>query len=114
MTDLLGLLKGASIKGEDFLITPENFAEFITLIYRGKISSKIAKTLLEEMFSTGGDPSHIIKEKGLSQITDESEIEKIVKSVMRMVLDARNMLVKVLEHYVNFIMKELLLKSVLE
>jgi len=82
LTDLLGLLKGASIKGEDFLITPENFAEFITLIYQGKISSKIAKVLLEEMFSTGGDPSHIIKEKGLSQITDESEIEEIVKDVI--------------------------------
>jgi len=82
ITDLQGLLKGASVIGEDFLITPENFAEFITLIYQGKISSKIAKFVLAEMFKTGADPSHIIEEKDLLQITDETEIEKIVKQVI--------------------------------
>jgi len=92
ITDLQGLLKGAGISGKDFLITPENFAEFITLIYEGKISSKIAKMVLEEMFKTGADPSHIIEEKGLTQITDETEIEKIVKEVI-----ARNR--KVIEDY---------------
>lgn len=82
ITDLQGLLKGAQVSSEDFLITPENFAEFITLIYEGKISSKIAKMVLEEMFKTGADPSRIIEEKGLAQITDEAEIEKIVKEVI--------------------------------
>jgi aspartyl-tRNA(Asn)/glutamyl-tRNA(Gln) amidotransferase subunit B len=81
-TDLLGLLKGASVKGEDFLITPENFAEFITLIEEGKISSKIAKIVLEEMFKTGADPSHIVEEKGLILITDKEEIEKIAHQVI--------------------------------
>jgi aspartyl-tRNA(Asn)/glutamyl-tRNA(Gln) amidotransferase subunit B len=81
-TDLLGLLKGASVSGEDFLITPENFAQFITLIEEGKISSKIAKIVLEEMFKTGADPSHVIEEKGLVLITDETEIEKIVRQVI--------------------------------
>ena len=82
ITDLQGLLKRASITGEDFLITPENFAEFITLIYEATITSKIAKIVLGEMFKTGADPSHIIEEKGLSQITDEAKIEKIVKKVL--------------------------------
>ena len=102
ITDLQGLLKGSSVIGEDFLITPENFAEFITLItergeqgepregederssltYQGKISSKIAKIVLEEMFKTGADPSHIIEEKGLSQITDGVEIKKIIEEVI--------------------------------
>ncbi|MAF43845.1 MAG: Asp-tRNA(Asn)/Glu-tRNA(Gln) amidotransferase GatCAB subunit B [Parcubacteria group bacterium] len=80
LTDLQGLLVGAL--GKDFLITPEDFAEFIALIYEGKISSKIAKQVLSEMFKTGADPSHIIKEKNLSLITNESEIEKIVKEVI--------------------------------
>jgi len=78
LTDLQALLKG----GGELLITPENFAEFICLIYEGKISSKIGKTLLAEMFKTGADPSHIIKEKELVQITDESEIEKAAKEVI--------------------------------
>ena len=94
LTDLQGLLKKASIPGEpqtialgklrgmDFLITPENFAEFTALIYKETISSKIAKQVLSEMFQTGADPSHIIKEKNLSLITDESEIGKIIKNVL--------------------------------
>ncbi|MCK4520535.1 hypothetical protein KAT95_01550 [Candidatus Parcubacteria bacterium] len=77
ITDLQRLLKG----GEG-LITSENFAEFITLLYKKEISSKIAKIVLNEMFKTGADPSHIIKEKELSQVTDEIEIEKAVKQVI--------------------------------
>lgn len=83
ITDLQGLLKGASVLGEDFLITPENFAEFIALIYEGKVSSKIAKTILQEMFSTGADPSHIIEEKRLVQLTDSAVITKIVEDVIK-------------------------------
>ncbi len=82
ITDLQGLLKEARLSSKDFLITPENFAQFIGLIFEGKISSKIAKQVLEEMFKTGGDPSHIIEEKGLVQIIDKIEIEKIIKEVV--------------------------------
>ncbi len=82
ITDVQGLLKDGFISEKDFLISQENFAEFITLIYQGKISSKIAKIVLEEMFQTNAKPSRIIEEKGLSQIIDENEIEKIVKNVI--------------------------------
>ena len=82
ITDLQGLLEGESVSSSEFLITPENFAEFIELVYNGDISSKIAKMVLEEMFKTGGDPSDIIRDKGLTQISDESEIEKVIKEVL--------------------------------
>jgi len=82
ITDLQGLLKGDSVKSTKFLITPENFAEFISLVYEGNISSKIAKMVLEEMSKIGGDPSNIIQEKGLAQISDELEIEKVIKEVL--------------------------------
>jgi len=80
ISDLQGLIKGEIVGG---LVSPENFAEFISLIYEGKISSRIAKTLLGEMFKTGADPSHIIKEKKLVQIIDEAEIGKIVKEIIQ-------------------------------
>jgi len=82
ITDLKGILKGASVVDEGFLIIPENFAEFLKMIYEGEISSKIAKQILSEMFKTGADPSIIIKDKGWAQITNESEIEKIIKNVI--------------------------------
>jgi len=82
ITDLQGLLKKNKVSEKIFLITPENFGEFVNLIYKKTISSKIAKDVLREMFSSGGDPSHIIEEKGLAQIIDYSEIDKIAKKVI--------------------------------
>ncbi len=82
ITDLQGLLKESLVSGEDLLITPENFSQFIVLIFEEKISSKIAKMVLSEMFKTGADPSHIIEEKGLVQITDTAEIKNIIKEII--------------------------------
>jgi aspartyl-tRNA(Asn)/glutamyl-tRNA(Gln) amidotransferase subunit B len=82
ISDLQGLLKETPILSDKFLITPENFAEFIILIHNGKISSKIAKIVLDGMFKTGADPSNIIEEKNLVLISDEAEIENIVKDII--------------------------------
>jgi aspartyl-tRNA(Asn)/glutamyl-tRNA(Gln) amidotransferase subunit B len=82
ITDLQGLLKEKGIEGEDFFITPENFSELIALIENKTILSKVAKTVLVEMFQTGADPSNIIQEKGLTQMTDEDEIIDIVKNII--------------------------------
>lgn len=82
ISDLQGLLEGKSVKDGNFKITAENFADFIDLIASGKISSKIAKEILPEMFRTGADPSHIIDDKGLSQISDTGEIDKVIKEIV--------------------------------
>lgn len=82
LTDLMGLLKGASVQGEDFLITPENFAELMLLIEKGEISSPIAKQVLKEMFVKGSDPSQIIAEKGLIQMSDKAAIQKIAEEII--------------------------------
>jgi len=68
---------------KDCKITPENFAELMIIINQGKISSSGAQAVLKEMFLTGGDPSNIIKEKGLGQVSDESEIEKVIEAVIK-------------------------------
>ncbi|MCP6726592.1 MAG: Asp-tRNA(Asn)/Glu-tRNA(Gln) amidotransferase subunit GatB [Patescibacteria group bacterium] len=81
-SDLQGLLKSKDVRGEDFLITPENFAELINLIEQGKISSAAAKEVLREMFSKGADPSHIIEEKGLTQVSNAKDLDKIVEKVI--------------------------------
>jgi len=81
-SDLQGLLKENFILDKNFKITPENFAEFITLIYRGQISSKIAKQILKEMFLTGADPHHLIEKKGLSQITNKEKIRDVIQNII--------------------------------
>lgn len=66
----------------DLKITPENYAELIAIVGEGRISSSGAQTVLEEMYRTGGDPSQIIEEKNLAQLSDAGELEKIVDAVL--------------------------------
>ncbi|MFA5754864.1 MAG: Asp-tRNA(Asn)/Glu-tRNA(Gln) amidotransferase subunit GatB [Candidatus Paceibacterota bacterium] len=83
ITDLQSLIKNDSDFDKiDKKITPENFAELISMIEKEEVSSNIAKVILTEMYNTQGDPSNILKEKGLSAITDDSEIEKIINEVI--------------------------------
>jgi aspartyl-tRNA(Asn)/glutamyl-tRNA(Gln) amidotransferase subunit B len=83
LTELQKLLYAENNAVSCCKITAENFAEFITLIDEGKISSSGAQTMLAEMYKTGGDPSDILDEKGLAQVSDEGEIEKIVSEVIK-------------------------------
>jgi aspartyl-tRNA(Asn)/glutamyl-tRNA(Gln) amidotransferase subunit B len=46
------------------------------------ISGKIAKTVFEEMYATGKGPELIVEDKGLKQVTDESEIARVIDSVL--------------------------------
>jgi len=83
-SDLQGLLKEKQqVDYKDFPITPENFAEFVSMIYLGEISSKIAKTLLREMFELKKDPSQIISEKELKLISDQNQIKELIKRVIK-------------------------------
>ena len=82
VSDLQGLLAGSSVEDENFKITPENFAELITMIASSTISSPAAKSLLKKMFETGGDPSQLLESEGLTQVSNQSEIELIVKEII--------------------------------
>lgn len=82
ISDVLGLMAGKQFIEKEFKVTPENFAEFITMIYEKEISSKIAKIVLPEMVKTGADPSHIVKDKGLKQISDEGKLEQVIKMIV--------------------------------
>ncbi len=63
-------------------VTATHLAGLVHLISKGTISSKIAKTVFEEMWQTGKDAEVIVKEKGLVQITDTKAIEGIVDTVL--------------------------------
>ncbi len=63
-------------------ITPENFAEFITLIYQNKINSMVGQKLLEKMFATGGDPSDIMEQEDLGKSADQNELETTINQII--------------------------------
>jgi aspartyl-tRNA(Asn)/glutamyl-tRNA(Gln) amidotransferase subunit B len=77
-----GLMADNKIDIRRLKITPENFAEFITMIYQNKISGPTALKILEEMMMAGGDPSQIMESKNLGQISDTRELEKIIDGLL--------------------------------
>ncbi|MEF3254665.1 MAG: Asp-tRNA(Asn)/Glu-tRNA(Gln) amidotransferase GatCAB subunit B, partial [Deferribacterales bacterium] len=81
-TEILRVMNetGKGIRGIN--ITPTYLAEIIELIDKSVISVKIAKEVIEDVINTGKSPKKIVDEKGLVQIADESELEKIVKKVL--------------------------------
>ena len=52
------------------------------LISINEISGKIAKDVLEDMFSSGKTARQIVDEQGLQQVTDQGEIEKVIDEVI--------------------------------
>ena len=82
ISDIQGLLLGKEFVETEFKITPENFSEFIKMIYKNEISSKTAKMVLADMINTGVDPSTIVDENNWRQMSDDSELEKIIKEII--------------------------------
>ncbi len=82
LTEVLRILKEKNISIEEFTVSPENLGKLILLIKNNTISSKIAKEIFEVLLTEDRDPGEIVKEKGLVQITDNNEIEKIVDTVL--------------------------------
>jgi len=71
---------GASI--QNCPVSPLQLAELLKLIDGGTISTKIAKTVFDEMWSSGKAPRAIVEEKGLLQVSDSAEIEAIIDQIM--------------------------------
>ncbi|MFA9558410.1 Asp-tRNA(Asn)/Glu-tRNA(Gln) amidotransferase subunit GatB [Evansella sp. AB-rgal1] len=67
---------------EEVPMTPESLVKMINLIEKGTISSKIAKTVFNELIENGGDPEKIVEDKGLVQISDEGAILTMVNEVL--------------------------------
>ncbi len=82
MGELMGLLNNEKVEITQCKVTPQNLANLLQLIDKGTISGKIAKNVFEEMFKDGKDPQAIVEEKGLIQISDTAELEKVVEEVV--------------------------------
>ena len=81
-SDIARILNEKEMEPEKIPFTAENLAELVELIDKGTISTSIGKTVLEEMFENPRSPKKIIEEKGLVQISDESQIKMIVEEIL--------------------------------
>ena len=82
INELFGRLKKDEKDITQSPVTPKQLGGIIDLIECGDISGKIAKELFEIVYTQGGDPSKIVKERGMKQVTDTGAIEGFVDRVI--------------------------------
>jgi aspartyl-tRNA(Asn)/glutamyl-tRNA(Gln) amidotransferase subunit B len=83
MGELMRLLNADGREIEDCPVSPDKLVGMVKMISNGTISTKIAKTVFEEMYRTGLDAETVVKEKGLVQVSDTGAIEQIIDAVIK-------------------------------
>ncbi len=61
---------------------PKQIAQLVKMVDDATISSKIAKEVFEQMSKSGENPTQIVEDKGLVQISDPAEILPIIQEVI--------------------------------
>ena len=109
LSELLGYLKETREDITSCKVSPKALGELLNMVKSGEISGKIAKTVLGEMIVSGNSPHHIVMKKDLSQISDDTELEAIIDSILvnnpdniRQYRDGKT---KVLAYFIGQVMK---------
>ena len=82
MGSLLGLLNAQGKSIDQSPVAARDLVALLELVDQGVISGKIAKTVFEDMATSGKPPRQIVEEKGLVQISDSAAIEDIVAKIL--------------------------------
>jgi len=81
-TTLLGLLNAKGIDITRSPVSAKNFSALMKLLESDAITATVAKTVFEEMAQTGNDPETIVRQKGLEQVNDSSELAALVDDIL--------------------------------
>jgi aspartyl-tRNA(Asn)/glutamyl-tRNA(Gln) amidotransferase subunit B len=63
-------------------VTPERLVSLLKMVDEGTVSLKVAREIFPELYSSGKTPEQIVQEKGLTQLSDEGALVKIVDEVL--------------------------------
>lgn len=107
---LKGLMADRAIDIKTLKVTPENFAEFVTLVATRKVNQATGVKLLTEMLETGADPSHVMEEKQMGAMEDVNVLAEIVGRVVeghpQEVLRYQQGKKELLAFFIGLVMKE--------
>ena len=81
--EILRLLKDAAVETDSLPVTATNLAALLGMVESGKVSNTAAKTVLEDMFESGEEPSAVVARLGLERIGDSTVTEALVEQVLR-------------------------------
>ena len=63
-------------------VSPERLASLLQMVDKGTVSLKVAREIFPELYRSGKTPEEIVQEKGLTQVSDEGALEKIIDDVL--------------------------------
>ena len=63
-------------------VTPERLVALLQLVEKGTVSLKVAREIFPELYRSGKTPEQIVQEKGLTQVSDEGALDKIIDEVL--------------------------------
>ena len=63
-------------------VTPEQLVGLLEMVEKGTISLKVARDMFPELYRSGKSAEQIVREKGLTQVSDEGALDKIIEEVL--------------------------------
>ncbi len=63
-------------------VSPERLVDLLTMVDKGVISLKVARDIFPDLYRSDKTPQQIVQEKGLTQVSDEGALEKIIDEVL--------------------------------
>ena len=63
-------------------VSPERLVDLLTMVSTGVISLKVARDIFPDLYRSDKTPRQIVQEKGLTQVSDEGALEKMIESVL--------------------------------
>lgn len=107
--DVSRLANASSSDFASLSLEPDALAELLRAVDSGQLSGRMAKDVLDEMFTSGKRASAIIQEKGMNQISDPTrirvEVERVLAAQPKVVEDYRAGKDKALAFLVGQVMK---------
>ncbi len=82
MGELMRALKEKKGSLADLPVTPARLGELLNLISQNILNQTTAKKVFDQMLKTGIAAGQIMKEQGLEQISDQTELESLVQAVL--------------------------------
>ena len=71
---------GANVAGSP--VTPQRLVELLELVEKGTVSLKVARDIFPELYRSGKSAEEIVREKGLTQLSDEGALDKLIEEVL--------------------------------
>ena len=66
----------------DSPVPPARLVALLQMVENGTVSLKVAREIFPEMYSTGKAPDQIVGDKGLTQLSDEGALDRIIGEVL--------------------------------